>query len=98
MNVLRLPAHLLLQHHLKFKERDAKENTLINKAQAYLVRRRFSTVDELKAAVYASLVTYLIEKEIIRTGPFDATLHPSASLEDIDEEKVRDFVRVARTD
>ena len=87
---------IYLTHHTS-SERDAKENTLINKAQAYLVRRRFSTVDELKAAVYASLVTYLIEKEIIRTGPFDATLHPSASLEDIDEEKVRDFVRVARS-
>ena len=79
------------------KEREPKENELINKAQAFLVRKRFSTIDELKAAVYASLVNYLIDKEIIRTGPFDATLHPTATISDIDEEKVRDFVRVARS-
>lgn len=77
-------------------EREAKENALIDKAQAFLVRKRFSTVDELKAAVYASLVNYLIEKEIIRTGPFDTTLHATATIKDIDEEKVSDFVRVAR--
>lgn len=47
--------------------------------------------------MYASLVNYLIEKEIIRTGPFDATLHSTATLIDIDQEKVIDFVRVARS-
>ena len=75
-------------------ERDPKENVLISKAQAFVVRKRFSTIDELKSAVYASLVHYLIDKEIIRQGPFDASLHPTATLEEIGEEKVRDFVRV----
>jgi len=78
-------------------ERDAKENALINKAQAFLVRKRFATIEELKSAVYASLVHYLMDKEIIRQGPFDAALHPSATLEDIDEVKVKDFVRIARS-
>ena len=78
-------------------ERDAQQNELIDKAQSFLVRKKFETIDELKAAVYASLVHYLMEKEIIRTGPFDATLHPTATITDLDEEKVRDFVRVARS-
>lgn len=78
-------------------EREAKQNALITKAQAFLVRKRFAAIHELKAAVYASLVNYLIDKEIIRTGPFDATLHPSATVQDIDEEKVRSFVQVARS-
>ncbi len=78
-------------------EREGKENKLIQKAQSYLVRKRFSSIDELKSAVYASLVNYLIEKEIIRMGPFDATFHPTATISDINEEKVRDFVRVARS-
>lgn len=77
------------------KEREAKQNVLINKAQTYLVRKRFSSIHELKAAVYASLVSYLIDKEIIRTGPFDASLHPTATIQDIDEEKVRSFVQIA---
>lgn len=78
-------------------ERDEKENALINKAQAFLVRKRFASIDELKAAVYASLVNYLLDKEIIRSGPFDASLHPTASLADIYEDKVRNFIRVARS-
>lgn len=78
------------------EERHHKENQLIGKAQEVLVRKKFSTVEELKSAVYASLVRYLEEKEIIRTGPFDATFHEKASLLDIDEEKVKRFVRIAQ--
>lgn len=77
-------------------DRHPKENRLIGKAQEVLVRKKFSTVDELKSAVYASLVRYLEEKEIIRTGPFDATFHEKATLYDIDEEKVMRFVRIAK--
>ena len=78
-------------------ERELKENELIQKAQEVLVRKKFSSVEELKSAVYASLVRYLEEKEIIRSGPFDATFHNKASLTDIDEEKVKRFVRIAQS-
>ncbi|MGB4205701.1 MAG: DUF4062 domain-containing protein [Bacteroidales bacterium] len=78
-------------------ERHEKENKLIQKAQSFLIRRRFSTIDELKNAVYASLVNYLKTKRIIQLGPFDATPNTQATMEDIDEEKVKDFVRVARS-
>jgi ATP-dependent DNA helicase RecG len=78
-------------------ERETKQNALINKAQAFLVRKKFETIDELKAAVYASLVHYLMEKEIIRTGPFDARLHPTANINDIDKEKVKSFIILARS-
>jgi predicted HTH transcriptional regulator len=78
------------------EERHAKENAFIQKAQQVLIRKRFATMDELKTSVYATLVNYLIEKEVIRTGPFDATTQPSATLEDIDENKVREFVQAAR--
>lgn len=61
-----------------------------------MIRKRFATIDELKSSVYAALVNYLIDKELIRVGPFDATLLPSATLEDIDTIKVSDFVRTAR--
>lgn len=77
-------------------EREEKQQAFVGKVQSSLIRKRFTTIDELKAAVYASLVNYLIEKEIIRTGPFDATLHPSAGLKELNEEKIRDFVRAAR--
>ncbi|MFA5297577.1 MAG: ATP-binding protein, partial [Lutibacter sp.] len=86
---------IFLTHH-SAKERHPKQNAFIEKVQASLIRKRFTTTDELKSTVYASLVNYLIEKEIIRTGPFDASLHPSATLADLDTTKVIDFVRVAR--
>jgi ATP-dependent DNA helicase RecG len=51
----------------------------------------------LKSAVYAALVNYLLEKEIIRSGPFDAAHSEKASLADIDGEKVTRFVRMAQS-
>lgn len=87
---------VFLTNH-RSEERESKENELIGKAQEVLVRKKFSTVDELKAAVYASLVRYLEEKEIIRSGPFDASLHPTASLSDLDNEKLQSFVRLAQS-
>ncbi len=62
-----------------------------------MVRKGFSSTEELKSAVYASLVNYLIEKEIIRIGPFDASLHPNADIAEISQNKVIDFVRLARS-
>lgn len=78
------------------QEREAKQRYFVSKVQSSLIRKRFTSVEELKAAVYAALVSYLIDKEIIRIGPFDATLHPTAQLSDLSEDKIRDFVRAAR--
>lgn len=78
------------------KNRQEKQNEFIAKVQEVLVRKRFSTIDELKSAVYASLVRYLIEREIIRTGPFDASINQPANINDIDDQKVIDFVRVSQ--
>jgi predicted HTH transcriptional regulator len=76
--------------------RDEKEALLIRKIEKVVVRKSFLTVDELKAEVYASLIRYLEENEIIRLFPFDATFDRTATLEDIDEKKVRNFVTSAR--
>lgn len=96
--------HATLHHKTKLiflsdhgaHELHPKQRIFIQKAQLVLIRKRFATTDELKASVYAALVNYLIEKELIRTGPFDATTHSSATLADIDANKVREFVQVAR--
>lgn len=87
---------VFLSNH-KTEERHPKERLLIEKAQEVLIRKKFRTVDELKTAVYASLVRYLEEKEIIRSGPFDASLHAYATLLDIDEGKVKSFVRLSQS-
>lgn len=76
--------------------REAKMRPLVQKAGVQLIRRRFATTAELIAAVYASLVQYLEDRELIRTGPFDATFCRNAALPDLDEDRIRKFLRHAR--
>jgi len=79
----------------KVEKRHIKEKDLIEKAENAIVRKSFSGYYELKTAVYASLVNYLLENKCIRTTPFDATLHSEATIDDISEEKVHDFAEIA---
>lgn len=78
-------------------DRHPKQQSFIEKVQSQLVRKSFADYEELRTAVYSSLVRYLEEKEIIRRFPFDATLHPSATIDTMDPEKVRIFVERARS-
>ncbi len=73
-----------------------KQKKFINKVQNVLVRKAFSNISDLKSSVYAALIRYLIEKEIIRTAPFDASKNSKATLEDIDSEKIKSFIRLAK--
>ncbi|MEQ1892963.1 MAG: DUF4062 domain-containing protein, partial [Planctomycetota bacterium] len=73
-----------------------KMQALIRRAGTELIRRRFATPAELLAAVYAALVQVLEERELIRTGPFDATACPRASFDDLDRARMQWFVREAR--
>ena len=61
-----------------------KEEALIRKAETVIVRRSFVTSEQIKTAIEALLINYLIENEIIRTTPFDATLSQDASFKDVD--------------
>src|SRR6218665_1600467 len=81
----------------KAEERHPKEQLFVKKTQKAVIHKKFGTKDELKADVYASLVRYLEEKEIIRTAPFDAAFHNSASLADIDHDKLRSFIEQAHS-
>ncbi|HEV8240388.1 MAG TPA: DUF4062 domain-containing protein [Thermoanaerobaculia bacterium] len=76
--------------------RHPKMQALIRRVGSELIRRRFTTAPELLAAVYAALVQLLEERELIRTGPFDAAPCPKATLDDLDPERMAKFVREAR--
>ena len=77
-------------------ERHPKMQALIRKAQAGLIRKRFNSLAELVAGLYAALVEYLESKELIRWGPFDASPCARATLDDLDVERMAQFVRTAR--
>lgn len=78
------------------EQRHPKEQAFINKVQQDVIRRSFTTYEELRTAVYNSLIDYLVQKEIIRRVPFDAAAHPVATFDDIDPERVRTFVNRAK--
>lgn len=73
-----------------------KMQALIRQAGGELIRKRFVTTAELIAGVYAALVRYLEERELIRYGPFDAAPCPGVTLADLDPERMTWFLREAR--
>ena len=77
--------------------RHPKMRALVSRAQAGLIRKRFNTSAELVAGLYAALVDYLAEKQLIRSGPFDAAPCAKATPEDLDPERMAWFIRTART-
>ena len=78
-------------------DRHPKETALIKKVERDIVRKTFVDLEGLRTSVYASLIRYLEEKEYIRWRPFDASYDNGATLDDLDEDKIRSFLQVARS-
>lgn len=76
--------------------RHPKMQNLIRKAEAHLIRRRFSTIPELTAALSASLVEFLFAKGLVQDRPFEQQPCPDATLDDLDAKAVAAFTRRAR--
>jgi predicted HTH transcriptional regulator len=76
--------------------RHPKMRALLRKVGEQLIRRRFTTIPDLTAALYASLVDYLDHQALIQNRPFDERICHDATLDDIDPQSVADFVRRAR--
>ena len=81
------------------KKRDAGVQRLIREigdAREGFIRKRFNNVDELTRLMYASLIDFLKEEGIVGRGAFDERICKDAKLSDIDKEKVRWFLRMAK--
>lgn len=79
-------------------DRHPKMKDLVRKASDELVRRRVSTIPELTAALYASLVDRLTQQGLIQAGPYDESPCPAASLANLDAKALSSFVRRARAE
>ena len=77
--------------------RDARLERFVQKIQTDVVRKSFTTEEELKGAVYAALVRSLEKRGFIRTTPFDLAFDTGCTLSDIDDNKVDDYLRRARS-
>ena len=86
---------IFLTNHLD-EDRHSKEIDFIRKVEGLVVRKEFSSFSDLKVSVYTSLVRYLEENGYIRTSPFDATFNKKASMDDLNVQKIKDFVVVTR--
>jgi len=81
------------------KKRDIEVQRFIKEigdASEGFVRRRFADADELTRLVYSSLINFLKEEGIVGRGAFDERMCKDAGVPDIDEEKVRWFLRMAK--
>lgn len=76
--------------------RHPKMKALIRKADAAVVRRRFTDTAELTHALAASLVDYLERRGVIQARPFEERPCPGAGARELDSEAVAQFVRRAR--
>jgi ATP-dependent DNA helicase RecG len=77
--------------------RHPKMQALIQRATDHVVRRRFSTLPELTAGLYGSLVARLERTGDIRSRPFDAAACPRATLADLSSKRVAEFLRLAQS-
>ena len=78
------------------EKRDIKEEIFIKKIEKELIRKSFQDYETLRSNVYAALIRYLEEKELLRLLPFDASYHQETSINDIDEKKIENFIRIAQ--
>ncbi len=88
---------LIFIKNIDEENRHPKEVEFIEKVERNIVRKAFVDEEGLCASVYASLIRYLEEKEYIRYRPFDASYDNGATLEDLDEDRMRNFIHMARS-
>ncbi len=77
--------------------RDEREELFFRKVQSELSYRTFANPSVLVSLVKQSLITFLKYKGIIHEQTLDEQVRSDASLEVIDAEKVREFIRKARS-
>lgn len=76
--------------------RHKKEKAFINKIQGELSYKRFETLEQLIAEVNNACVTLLKDKGLIQLTSFDESLHPIATINDLDTAKINNFVGIAQ--
>ena len=78
------------------QQREEKEERFFRKVQSELSYRVFSNPSVLISLVKQSLYEYLKYKGIIQTLSFDEQTRDDASMDDIDPNKIKDFLHQAR--
>ena len=78
------------------QRRDAAEERFVKLIDRSVTRKSFRDFEDLRLAVYASLVAFLEGFGYVRMSPFDLAFDTGCTLEDLDRAKIEDFVRRLR--
>ena len=82
---------------LKTEEsREEKENLFVKKVSNDVSWKFFSSIEELKKEVYRACVEFLKQKGKIENYDFDNSVNTQASLDDIDDTLLSEFIGIAR--
>ena len=87
---------IFLSNH-PLNKRNPKQQKFVKKIEQEVVRKKFSSDIELKTGVYTALIRYLEQKNLIYSVSFDASNCIFATMDDIDTEKIIEFVRIAKS-
>ncbi len=77
-------------------ERHPGMRALIDRAQAGIARRRFTTPAELVAGLYAALLRHVEAERLLHLVPFDAEPCSGATTNNLDAEAMGRFIRTTR--
>ena len=78
------------------EKRHEKEDLFIKKVSDDVSWKFFSNFKNLKNEVYYSCVEFLKQKGKIENSDFDNSLHPYATIDDIDDNLIKEFISIAR--
>ena len=82
---------LIFVHGTDDAGREPEERAFLNKISPDLIRKRYTTHEELLEEIYSSLDYILEQEQTYRVLPFDAAPCPDATIEDLSEEKISWF-------
>jgi len=74
-------------------QRDFETQTFTKDIRASFIYKRFQNIDDLKAQILNSLISFLDDKGEFNKGPFDKAVHKDLGYEAIDEQTVKDFLQ-----
>lgn len=80
----------------EIEQRHEKEDLFKQKIDNDVIRNTFGSYEELQNNLYASLIDYMLKNNLLQDGPFDTSVHPFATINDLDKAKIRWFVGMAR--
>ncbi len=76
--------------------RETKEARFVARVERSVIRKTFFDFESLRLAVYGALVRFLEQSGYVRSTPFDSAFDTGYTIEDIDAEKVADYLDRAR--